>query len=191
MAQLTHPCDPLGAEYIGLPEFFEFTNGDGRWRPYNCGQAAACTLLSHCGAIKPQEDASELMKAIEQAHPPDNFGGYFGTSRYCVERICRRNGVRLKEVVGEEQFRAALTNCRPVIVMLGVPGPKFMGYPLPAGHWMVAYGFDNEHVYLSNQGRMTWEEFRSGWRSLVPRLIRMNGRGLMASIDQGDAPSVA
>jgi hypothetical protein len=43
---------------------------------------------------------------------------------------------------------------------------------------MVAYGFDSDFVYLTNFGRMSWSDFRMGWRSLVPRLISMGQRGL-------------
>ena len=179
MAGPITPGESPSADYVGLGEFFEFTNWDGRWTPFNCGQAAACTMLRHHGIIAGALEPASAMLAIERAHPPDNLGGWFGTSRYCVERICRSRGVKLKEVRGEEKFREQLAAGRPVIVMLGVPGKKFLGYTTPAGHWMVAYGFDRDFVYLSNQGQMSWDDFRRGWRSLVPRLIRMNGRGLV------------
>jgi hypothetical protein len=65
--------------------------------------------------------------------------------------------------------------------MLGISAGKLWNcIDLPGGHWMVAYGFDDEYVYLTNHGKMTWPEFRRGWNGLVPRLIRMNGRGLAA-----------
>jgi hypothetical protein len=179
MASIVNPGEELSADYRGLPEVFEFVNADGRWRPFNCGQAAACTFLTHYGLLKP--DAA-VMRDIERECPPDNLGGWFGTSRRCVEHICRRHGLRLTEVDGEMDLRRNLGAGKPVIVMLGVPGPPFWRWRLPAGHWMVAYGFDEESVYLSNQGSMTWEEFRGGWRSIVPRLIRMNGRGLALSL---------
>lgn len=183
MAGVIRPGEPLPDEYVGLDEFFEFTNWDGKWTPFNCGQAAACTLLHYEESLDPAAEPAELMRTIEKAHPPDNLGGWFGTSRYCVERICRAHGVKLREIRGEDAFREQLTAGRPVIVMLGVPGKKLWKWHLPAGHWMVAYGFDGEYVYLSNKGRMTWDEFRRGWHGLVPRLIRMNGRGLVPGAD--------
>lgn len=177
MAQVIRPGDPLPSGYRGLPEFFEFVNGDGVWRAYNCGQAAACSFLRYHGKL---DAAQEAMHAIEKTHPPDNLGGWLGTSRRCVERICRAHGLRITEVRGEDSFREALVADRPVIVMLGKPGrAKILGFTVPVGHWMVAYGFDNDYVYLSNEGRMDWDQFRWGWRSIVPRLIRMQGRGLV------------
>ena len=53
-------------------------------------------------------------------------------------------------------------------------------YDRPGGHWTVAYGFDGEHIYLTNYGRMTWDDFRRAWMSFVPRLIDMHGKGLVA-----------
>jgi hypothetical protein len=179
MASLICPGELLPQHFCGLSEIFEFTNADGKQRKFNCGQAAACTYLASRGLLKPD---GAVMRDIEKAHPPDNLGGWFGTSRYCVERICRTHGLDLSEVSGEEELRSYLGGRNPVIVMLGVPGPRFWRWQLPAGHWMVAYGFDDEFVYLSNQGRMSWDEFRVGWKSLVPRLIRMNGRGLAVSL---------
>jgi len=176
---LIHPDEPVPANFSGLAEIFEFTNWDGKYTKFNCGQAAACTYLTHCGVLRPD---GAVMLEIEKAHPPDNLGGWFGTSRYCVERICRAHGLNLQEVTGEDELRCYLGEQNPVIVMLGVPGKRLWRWQMPAGHWMVAYGFDDEFVYLSNQGRMTWDEFRGGWHALIPRLIRMNGRGLAVSL---------
>lgn len=180
MAAWIRAADALRREYRGLPELFEFTNWDGELTKFNCGQAAACTLLTHHGILRP--DAA-VMPEIERAHSPDNLGGWFGTSRRCVERICREHAQRLVEVTGEAELRCYLGDGKPVIVMLGVPGKPVWRWRMPAGHWMVAYGFDDEFVFLSNQGRMTWDEFRGGWHSLVPRLIRMHGRGLALSLE--------
>lgn len=179
MAQTIRPGEPLPPGYLGLPEFFEFDNWDGRWTKFNCGQAAACSLLRHYGRL---EAVAEAMQAIERVFPPDNLGGWLGTSRSRVEEICRAAGIPLQETRGEEAIRENLSRLRPVIVMLGLPGRvRLLGFPLPVGHWMVAYGFDENFVYLSNWGRMAWEDFRRGWRSIVPRLIRMHHRGLVVA----------
>jgi len=185
---MAHFIDPGSIReniYQGLTRIFQYTNGDGEHWQYNCGQAAACTFLTFHGCLPPAEDKAQgLMRQIEDGHPPDNMGGFFGTSRRRVERICRANGVRTRAIRGETQLRKELTENRPVIVMLGVPGPKvFKRYTMPAGHWMVAYGFDDERVFLTNHGTMSWEEFRKGWRALVPRLISMNHRGLVSLRD--------
>jgi hypothetical protein len=179
MAGAVRPGEPLPPTYRGVREIFEFTNWDGRHTRFNCGQAAACTFLTHYHFIPPR---SEAMQSIEHASPPDNFGGYLGTSRRCVEHICRSHGLLIEGVVGENELRWHIGSNRPVIVMLGVSGPKFLRWQLPAGHWMVAYGFDDEHIYLTNWGKMKWDEFRAGWQSIVPRLIQMRESGLVLRV---------
>lgn len=180
MAGLVSPDDPKAADYQGLDAIFEFVNDDGTCVLTNCGQAAATTLLTHYGALVPAADEpTSVLQHIEKVFPPDNLGGYFGTSRRRVTRICKAHGLRLKEVRGEEALRFMLAQRRPVIVMLGVSAGRFLGFDLPGGHWMVAYGFDENHVYLTNGGKITWDEFRAGWNGFVPRLIQMRQRGLV------------
>jgi hypothetical protein len=178
MASIVHGGDDKNG-YRGLAEIFEFINDDGELCYRNCGQAAAATLLTHEGVFQPaSKPAMQLMRAIENAHPPDNLFGWFGSSRRCVTRICKAHGLELTPIDGEDDLRRELDRANPVIVMLGVPGGKFLGFDLPGGHWMVAYGYDQEYVYLTNCGVMTWPEFRAGWDSMVPRLIQMRRRGL-------------
>jgi hypothetical protein len=181
MAGMVHPEDPP-SDYRGLPSIFEFTNSDGDCVRTNCGQAAAATFLTYHGKLLLSKDEpTQIMEALELVDPPDNLGGAFGTSRRCVVRICRRHGIRLREIAGEAGLREALGLGRPVIVMLGVcAGRLFHRFSLPGGHWLVAYGFDGERVYLTNYGHMTWEEFRHGWGGIVPRLIGMRNKGLVA-----------
>jgi hypothetical protein len=168
-----------GDTYRGLAEIFEFVNDDGALCYRNCGQAAAATLLAQHRLFTPtQTTACQVLCALEHSHPPDNFFGWFGTSRRRVTRICKAHGLELAAIDGEDRLRLELDQQNPVIVMLGVSGGKFLGFDLPGGHWMVAYGYDHDAVYLTNYGTMPWSEFRSGWSSLVPRLIQMRRRGL-------------
>ena len=179
---------PHGADaesYHGLPDLYEFVNADGGLRRTNCGQAAACTLLNHHAAVPPCADpaaACALMAAVEEAHPPDNLFGYLGTSRRRVERICQAHGIELEEVSGEDELRAALAAGRPVALMVELPGRTFWRLTTPVGHWVVAYGYDDRQVFLSNCGTpgMPWDDFRQAWGGLVPRLISMRNTGLAA-----------
>ena len=176
---------PYGADpesYRGLPTFYEFVNSDGRLTKFNCGQAAACTLLTHCGvaAVTDAETAAGLMAAIEQGHPPDNLGGWLGTSRRRVERICEAHGIKLVEVTSEAELRSALAEERAVALLVQLPGRQVWGFQLPVGHWMVAYGFDDRQIFLTNYSEpgMPWDEFRRRWSGLLPRLIGMRNVGL-------------
>lgn len=185
MSSRIYPDGADPATYRGLPSVYEFINSDGEHRRFNCGQAAACSLLSFAGVLVAEPDpavARTLMMAVEEANPPDNFGGWFGTSRRRVERICRRHGMELEVVRGEDELRASLAAGRPAIVMLGTEGPRLWKWHAPAGHWMLAYGFDDRQIFLTNWSSpaMPWDEFRRWWRAIVPRMISMRNIGLVA-----------
>lgn len=181
MACFVLPEERTLPEYRGIRKIFEYTNWDGSRCRTNCGQAAAATLLTYHRKLPADEEhAHEIMADIERAHPPDNVGGLFGTSRRRVTRICRSFDLTLRPIEGADELRTQLDYQNPVAVMLGIPGGHIWKYELPAGHWMVAYAYDRANVYLTNWGSMTWAEFERGWARLVPRLIGMRRRGLMA-----------
>jgi hypothetical protein len=181
VAGIVTPAEQGAADFVGLGAIFQYTNGDGALCRTNCGQAAAATFLTHYGRL-PAEGARarRVMAALEHCHPPNVLGGFFGTSRRRVVSICAAFGVPLRELSGEAALRASLVRREPVIVMLGVSAGRWWRFNLPGGHWMVAYACDPGGVYLTNWGKMTWDEFRRGWGALVPRLIGMRRRGLAA-----------
>lgn len=184
MSSLIYPTGAIEAAYRGLPSIYEFINSDGEYRKFNCGQAAACTMLTYCKALpeSQQEEAARLsMTTIEHLHPPDNMGGWFGTSRRRVERILRSHDISFEAIHGEEALRQALSVGRPVIVMVGTEGPKIWKWHAPSGHWIVLYGYDDERVYCTNWNGsgIPWEEFRRRWKGVVPRVISMRNIGLV------------
>jgi hypothetical protein len=174
-------ADPM--TYRGLPSIYEYINADGDLRRFNCGQAAACTFLTHHELLPADPDGETarcVLTEVEGLHPPDNAGGWFGTSRRRVERICRTHGIEPDRVAGEAELRASLAAGRPVIVMVGTRGPRVWKWNAPAGHWMVAYGYDDHQIFLTNNDTpgMPWAEFRRWWGGLVPRVIGMCNAGL-------------
>ena len=68
VASIIYPVENLASNYLGLASIFEYTNWDGTQTRFNCGQAAACTYLTHLGKLEP---ATKVMQAIEAAHPPE------------------------------------------------------------------------------------------------------------------------
>ena len=188
MAGMVFGENSWSPDYRGLPAIFAYTNADGELFRTNCGQAAVATFLTHHGRLSPDAGkAMTTMRRLELEHPPNNLFGALGTSRRRVERACRAFGLPLKEVAGEAALRAELDRQNPVLVMLGLPIRTRWGVDLPGGHWMVAYGYDAEYVYLTNYGRMPWPAFRRGWRSFVAWLIRMRRRGLAAAVSEQPA----
>lgn len=185
MAEWIGPDGRTESSYRGLSQFFEYRNQDGELRHFNCGHAAACTFLTHHGVIptaETPESSYDIITSIERDHPPDNLGGWFGASRRRVERICTTYGVPVDEVDGESELRSALDAGNPVIVMVGTNGPKIWRWHAPAGHWMVAFGYDENYLFLTNGEAkgMPWQEFREWWGSFVPRLVSMRNVGLVA-----------
>jgi hypothetical protein len=181
VAGIVTPAEQGAADFVGLGAIFEYTNDDGALCRTNCAQAAAATFLTQHGRLPADAaDARRVMAALERCHPPNVLGGVFGSSRSCVARICAAFGVPVRAVCGEAALRASLVRHEPAIVMLGVSAGRWWRFDLPGGHWMVAYACDAGGVYLTNWGKMSWDEFRRGWGALVPRLIGMRRRGLAA-----------
>jgi hypothetical protein len=172
-------------DYCGRPSLFGYVNGDGRLCATNCGLAAAATLLTSLGIMQPVEASdgtNSNMQQLEADFPPNILFGLAGTSRGRVERILDAYGCESLEVDGEDALRERLKQNHPVAVMLQIPGRTVMGVAMPAGHWMVAYGCDDEKVYLTNyhDDGMTWDEFRRCWSSPLSWLINMDRKGLVA-----------
>src|SRR5262245_23096233 len=106
MAQQVYADGRDREDFCGLATLFEFTNDDGQKCRTNCGQAAAATILTHCGKVKGAElPALEVMCVLERDFPPDQFFGFFGTGRQQVERICMEHGLKLREIRGEEELK--------------------------------------------------------------------------------------
>ena len=132
MARYLRPQLDDASLYRGLDWIFEYTNEDGALSTWNCGQAAAATFLTHQGKMDPVQ-AAQNMAWLEAHHPPDQLFGWFGTGRRRLERIIRSFGLDLIEVRGREAIERELDRRNPVILMLGMPGPKLLGATFPAG----------------------------------------------------------
>lgn len=184
---------PMGAElsrYMGRTGLYEFVNSDGRWRQFNCGQAAACTIVTAWTAVAGDQQSvgdgeggawpNDLMRRIEKEHPPDNLGGWLGSSRRRVERILRSHGVPWRVVRGERALRAALAAEQLVVVMVQTPGVRFGRWRIPGGHWIVLYGYDDERIFCTNwnEAGILWPDFRAAWSGWVPRVMSMRQIGL-------------
>jgi hypothetical protein len=177
MARIIRATSADPSQYRGLEWIFEYTNQDGALSKWNCGQAAAATFLTHHGAMDPLRAADNVVW-LEQHHPPDQLAGWFGTGRRRVERMLRAFDVPVADVFGIDRLRRELERANPVILMLGMSQGNWLGFDLPGGHWMVAFGCDAQHVYLTNGRPMRWDEIEASWQCVAARWIRMNGRGL-------------
>src|SRR5436853_1233188 len=120
--------------FAGLDGMFEYVNSDGRLTRWNCGQAAAATLLTHFGRLSTLKNVNDAVIEIERRFPPDQLGGWLGSGRRRVKKICAAHDLSLREFRGETKLRHQLQSGNPVIVMLGVSGGRFWKWDLPGGH---------------------------------------------------------
>src|SRR5205823_1875772 len=97
------------------------------------------TFLTHHGLMDPVQ-AMRNMTWLERHHPPDQLAGYFGTGRRCIERILRACKLDFVQVDSVEEMTQHLQRRNPVLLMVGMSSGKLLGFDLPGGHWMVAYG---------------------------------------------------
>jgi hypothetical protein len=173
MAGMVSPS--VGSGFQGVPSIYEFTNDDGSDPRRACAHAAVATMLRFRGL------EAVRVGDLEARFPADVLRGAWGTSRRQVERMIRAGGRPLAVVEGVDALRRSLTARQPAVVMLDIseyPGRWPWTWRL-GGHWVVAYGFDEENVYLSNWGDMTWARFAACWGSWMPRAIGMCRRGLV------------
>lgn len=181
------PPDP--ARFRGVSRLLAFENRDGRLARFNCGQAAVATLLHHLGLLGPSKDGVDAgLRPLESAHPPDLLGGWCGTGRRRIERALRAYGLTSVEVRGADALRRSLAAARPVLLMLGFPVLAWRGRTLlPGGHWMLAWGYDPEFLYLSNYGRLPWQELDRWWDTWTARRVAMAkiGLGVEKPTDRG------
>ena len=189
MASYYQPLPAPPPDYQGLPSLFGYENADGKLVGTNCGIAASATLLTFLGKMPVEltttPNANPNMTALESTYPPNILFGLAGTSRGRVERILEAYGCETTEIDGEDALRQSILAGKPVAVMLQVPGQTVWGMQFPAGHWMVAYGCDEQNIFLTNWdiNGMPWDDFRHGWSQLIPWCIDMRKKGLQARVD--------
>ena len=170
--------------YQGLASILEIVNDDGKLTHSELRSGGGG---DHAHLSRQLSAGRRLRYHVldRKTFPPDQMGGWFGSSRRRVTKICKNVGVHLDEIEGEDELKAQLTLGNPVIMMLGVKAGKFLGFDLPGGHSVVAYGYDDANLYLTNwnQEPLPWAEFAKSWGSFVPRLIQMSNRGLVARLN--------
>jgi uncharacterized protein YvpB len=201
MASVVTPNSTSGPGFKGLSSIFQYRNQDGQKQDTNCGQAAACTMLTYRGKLTRDTTVpNPNMITLETSYPPDNLGGVFGTSRKQVEKILTGYSLNISTVSGKDDLKQSIQNLKPVIVMTSVtfqtlpvfrtPSISVFGVTLPSvstpkeipsAHWMVAYAYDDAKVYLTNYGSMTWDEFLGRWDSAIGKAINMQSKGLVAT----------
>jgi ABC-type bacteriocin/lantibiotic exporter with double-glycine peptidase domain len=153
----------------GVSEIVEFVNEDGAQSQYNCGQAAIATLVKfHNKDVSVQE--------VEHWYPPDAMFGYFGTSKRRVEKALNGYGLNPKTITGIDAVKESLRNGIPGLVLCEFVFKEVWGLKIPSAHWMMAFGYDDDYIYVSNWSfnKMKLNDFERSWKGMVPRLVSMD-----------------
>lgn len=149
---------PTTKNYKGITKpFVEYTNEDGKLSKWNCGQAAAATLIKY---VDPLIETNVLMPYLESHYEPNNIFG-LGTSPRQIRKALNHYNIETIIVRGKEAMQANI----PCILTYQFELTKFLGISIPTAHWMMVYGYDDEYIYLTNwwDNRMSWSDFLSGW----------------------------
>lgn len=173
-----------GDGFAGIRDLFAFENQDGRLHRWNCGQAAAATLIHFYGRLTDARDPLPAFLEFERRFPPDVAGGWLGTSRRRLEKALKAYGLRAAPIRGREALERSLREGVPALVMLGFPSHRLRGgIDLPGGHWMVAWGRDDDRLHLSNWGGLCWEDLPRYWKTWSTWWIDMSERALAVAPD--------
>jgi hypothetical protein len=166
--------------FKGIEEILkvEYVNEDGKLSKYNCGQAAVATLIQFY-----QRDREGVMEWLEKEHPPNVLFGYLGTTRRRVERGLRAAGLRPYTIHGVDALKKSLDDGKPGIFTYQFELMKVLGVSIPTAHWMVAFGYNDEYVFVTNwwKHRIPWDEFLVGWSGWIPAITSMKNAAILVN----------
>lgn len=180
-------CANLG--YAGICQIAQFVNEDFPVTGTTCGQAAAVTALWHAGLNLKYGTPESLVKSYYDYAPPKitvpgvttqtRFGTDWRQLEYGMNGYSGQ-GIRYNWQKGKSALQNELRKGNPCIIMIdmGTLPPYTWGY----GHWVVAYGFDISHVYVTNLGnlnnKMTWDQLHKAWGGSLTEghLARAHGK---------------
>lgn len=158
--------------YNGLCSIGEFTNDDFPVRKTTCGQAALVTALWQAG-LSSVYQPKELVKSLYEYAPPnvsvaglnsDWFGSDWHRINYGLDGY-KSQGINYNWQKGIPALQNELRKKVPCMIMLDTGTLKEYSYAWLTGHWVVAYGYDANYLYVTNfpDNRMTWDQLKKAW----------------------------
>ncbi len=161
-----------GAGYNGLCSIAQFDNDDFPIRKTSCGQGALVTALWQAG-LSSVYQPKELVKSLWDYAPPkvsvaglstDGYGSDWHQINYGLDGY-KSQGINYNWQKGIPALQNELRKKVPCIIMLDTGTFKEYSYAWLTGHWVVAYGYDANYLYVTNfpDNRMTWDQLKKGW----------------------------
>jgi predicted double-glycine peptidase len=129
---------------------------------YSCGAVALMAIMAYYG-VGP-ENQYEYVTAL--GSDPN-----LGTPPQAIVRFARKHGLKVvtHEGMTADQLKKYLDARKPVIVDFQAHGTPDQYEKNQAGHYSVAIGFDDKHIYLEDpvldayRGYIPWAEFERRW----------------------------
>lgn len=163
-------------DFHGRCSIFQFTNSDFPTKGNSCAQAAMSTALWTVG-VTYNNDQKALAKNVFSVAPPKitlgnmiQVQGSLGTDwrqfNSGMDGFGKTFGTKYAWIDGEAQIKKYLAMNYPVVIMLDTGTLKQFDYKWWTGHWVTAFAYDRDYIYVSNfpGGRMTWAELDAAFR---------------------------
>jgi hypothetical protein len=163
------------ANYRGRCEIYQFTNFDFPSTNNSSGQAALATAMWNVG-LSNKNDPRAMSKRIWELSPPKitlgnltPLQGTLGTDWRQINHALdgfKAHGIKYTWIDGEAEIKKYLGMNLPVVIMLDAGTLPQYDYKWWTGHWVTAFGYDPEYIYVSNfpQNRLTWKQLDDAFR---------------------------
>lgn len=149
----------LAIGYRGKCSIYQFTNYDFPNTKNSCGQAAIATAMWSVGLDKKYASDAEFAKSIWSFAPPkitlgnlihlqDTLGTDWRQINAAMDGYGKLHGVKYTWVTGEAEIKKYLAMNLPVVIMLDTGTLKQFDYKWFTGHWVTAFGYDKDFVYV-------------------------------------------
>jgi hypothetical protein len=182
----------LATGYKGRCEIYQFTNDDFPNRNNSCGQAAIATAMWTIGLKDKYASDHEFAKSIWAYAPPKitlgnliqlqgSLGSDWRQLNYALDGYGKLYGVKYSWITGEAEIKKYLAMNLPVVIMLDTGTLKQFNYQWFTGHWVTAFGYDKDYIYVSNfpESRMSWAELGAAFRGNLAQLHGTSGRAMV------------
>ncbi len=163
--------------YKGPCKFYQFTNSDFPSFDNSCGQAAMASAIWYVDKKRALfTEERQLSASVWNTAPPKitlgnlyrlqpSLGTDWRQLNYGLDQY-KKYGIQYAWVEGIPEIKKYLAMELPVMIMLDCGTLPQFNYKWWTGHWVTAFGYDANYIYVSNfkDNRMTWKELEDAYK---------------------------